>query len=79
MLTDHAMKNPTTTSCMLCCCYVEASAAATLIRYKLGKNLGRGHQGGVAKRRSQKTLFDIDMRLAGKEVPQPVQRTGELE
>ena len=72
------MKNPTTTGCVLCCCYVEASAAATLIRYKLGKNLGRGHQGEVA-RKSQKTLFDIDMRLAGKDVPQPVQRTGELE
>ena len=45
MLSHHSVKNPTTSSCVLCCCYVEASAAATLVRYKLGKNLGGAIKG----------------------------------
>ena len=50
MLTHHSVKNPTTASCVLCCCYVEASAAATLVRYKLGKNLGGAIHQGTARR-----------------------------
>ena len=82
------MKNPTTASCVFCCSDVEASAAATAwVRHKFNKNLGEPIK-GIGKRcccknrrarRCWKTLLVIDMRLAGNEVPQPAQRTGDVE
>ena len=82
------MKNSTTASCVFCCSDVEAStAAAAWVGHKFNKNLGEPIK-GVGKRccckkrrvrRCWKTLLVIDMRLAGNEVPQPAQRTGDVE
>ena len=73
------MKNPPAASCLLCCCDVEAGAAPAFVRYKLNKNLGGERRYQRTASRSSRTVFDIDVRVSGKEVPQPVQRTGELE
>ena len=82
------MKNPTTASCVFCCSDVEASAAAAAwVRHKFNKNLGEpikriGKRYSCKNRRARrcwKTLLVIDMRLVGKELPQPAQRTGDVE
>ena len=64
-----------------------SAAAAAWVRHKFNKNLGEPIKGigkrGCCKnrraRRCRKTLLVIDMRLAGNEVPQPAQRTGDVE